>query len=147
VVVIDPDTEQELGGIGPPQFPDDANQAVIYDQSGLSGGAGTLCIASNVCSELPAETTCDDGIDNDCDGLIDAEDVDDCDGGPPVCEPTEPTEVTCSDGLDNDCDGAIDGDDPDCQGQVDCSQYGDRNSCRADNSCRWNNKDGECVPK
>jgi len=93
-----------LGGDPPPQFPDPANQQVLYD-----------CVA----------------------------------GGPPVCEPTEPgTELTCDDGLDNDCDGFIDDADPDCAAPpVDCSQYGDRDSCRAEPSCRWSNKDQVCIAR
>lgn len=47
---------------------------------------------------------CDDGIDNDGDGLIDLED--------PDCQPVNPE--ICDDGIDNDGDGLIDGDDPDC---------------------------------
>jgi FtsP/CotA-like multicopper oxidase with cupredoxin domain len=72
-----------------------------------------------------------------------------CGDDPPVCEPTEePSEVTCDDGIDNDCDELIDGDDPDCAPPpVDCSQYQDRNFCRADRSCRWSNKDGICMAK
>ena len=51
------------------------------------------------------ETDCCDGEDNDGDGLIDCEDVEDC-----------PCEVEiCNDGCDNDNDGHIDEDDEDCQ--------------------------------
>jgi hypothetical protein len=57
-----------------------------------------------------ATEVCDDGVDNDCDGDIDAADAD-CGGG---CTVTENPEMSCSDGIDNDCDGAIDGADPDC---------------------------------
>jgi FtsP/CotA-like multicopper oxidase with cupredoxin domain len=73
-----------------------------------------------------------------------------CAGGPPVCEPTEPSETACSDGLDNDCDGLIDGEDPDCAGPPPpsaCGDYGDRNSCRADRACRWDNKNDLCIAK
>jgi FtsP/CotA-like multicopper oxidase with cupredoxin domain len=70
-----------------------------------------------------------------------------CAAGPPVCEPTEDPEVSCEDGLDNDCNELIDADDPSCQVTVDCSSYGDRTSCRAERSCRWNNKGGICVNK
>ncbi|MFQ5719133.1 MAG: S8 family serine peptidase [Acidobacteriota bacterium] len=66
------------------------------------GGACTV-------TENP-EVSCTDGIDNDCDGLIDAADPD-CQ----TCTITESPEVSCTDGIDNDCDGLIDAADPDCQ--------------------------------
>ncbi|MDP6943986.1 MAG: MopE-related protein, partial [Myxococcota bacterium] len=49
------------------------------------------------------ETTCDDGLDNDCDGEIDADDQD-CSAG---CETTAENDVTC-DGNDDDCNGVVD---------------------------------------
>jgi TolB protein len=49
----------------------------------------------------PSAEMCDDGIDNDCDGAID----DGC-----GCEPTE----DCDNRRDDDCDGRIDLDDEDC---------------------------------
>ena len=72
---------------------------------------------------------CGDGIDNDCDGLIDCDDPDcqidndgdgifappcgnDCDDTNPNINPGKPE--VCGDGIDNDCDGLIDCDDPDC---------------------------------
>jgi hypothetical protein len=89
---------------------------------------------------------CDDGIDNDCDGLVDGDDPDcqmicssyttkeTCNAAPncqwqgspksgmcvDACSPTEPTEVTCNDGLDNDCDGNADCSDSDCIGTPEC---------------------------
>jgi hypothetical protein len=67
------------------------------------------------------------------------------------CTPTAPDEVgLCGDGVDNDCDGLTDcadtldcGNDPVCQ--VNCSVYTTRNLCRAQPSCRWDNKNGVCV--
>jgi hypothetical protein len=53
-------------------------------------------------SELGTELTCDDGLDNDCDGLVDNADPD-CAG----CTPSAPDDVTC-DGIDDDCNGLID---------------------------------------
>lgn len=58
------------------------------------------------------ETSCDDGVDNDCDGATDSADTD-CQV---TCTPTENPEVSCTDGVDNDCDGDIDSADTDCQG-------------------------------
>lgn len=52
----------------------------------------------------PIDEICDDGLDNDCDGLTDAFDSD-CVG---VCIPTG--DETICDGVDNDCDGLIDED-------------------------------------
>jgi len=74
----------------------------------------------------PQEPTCTDGIDNDCDGLIDAEDEADClcwdgdeDGftdktcGGTDCDDTDPDVnpdalEECGNGIDDDCDGLLD---------------------------------------
>jgi hypothetical protein len=66
----------------------------------------------NTCDETTTppdtETSCDNGVDDDGDGLIDGDD--------PDCQsPEGPEAGNCSDGIDNDGDGFIDGDDPDCQ--------------------------------
>ena len=75
-----------------------------------------------------APQVCDAILDNDCDGVPDADehggDGDgvgecggDCDDSDPGTHPAA-AEV-CADGVDNDCDGAVDGDDPDCAGDDD----------------------------
>jgi|GEM_PF-1972505 len=60
---------------------------------------------------------CDDGEDNDGDGLIDCDDPD-C-FGDPACE-NDPED--CDDGIDNDGDGLIDCDDPDCALDPNCGE-------------------------
>jgi hypothetical protein len=69
--------------------------------------------------------------------------VDSCTPGTPGAEGPN-GDPTCGDGLDNDCDGLTDANDPDCQAAVDCSQYGDRTSCKDDPACRW--KKNTCQP-
>jgi hypothetical protein len=101
-----------------------------------AGGGGVCEPTSN--RERSGRGECEDGLDNDCDGLIDGAD-------PDCCTATEDPEVTCDDGLDNDCDGLIDGADPDCQTPVDCSIYGDRQTCNDDPACRW--KKNVCQPR
>ncbi|NNE06221.1 MAG: hypothetical protein HKO64_12585 [Xanthomonadales bacterium] len=98
------------------------------------GGRNKSCKGDPICTptENP-EVSCIDGIDNDCDGLVDTDDPD-CQG---PCNPTEPVEVSCDDGLDNDCDGLVDLDDPDCP--VSCAVKGDACSLNSDccsNKCR-----------
>lgn len=56
-----------IGGLGPPAFPDPANQQALY----LCGDGPPVCEPTE-----PSETLCSDGIDNDCDGLTDGEDPD-----------------------------------------------------------------------
>ena len=79
-----------------------------------SGGS-----AQDNCTPLPAtepdtEVTCDNGLDDDCDGLIDGNDPD-CN----VCVPDEDPETTlCFDGNDNDCDGQTDCSDTSCDGAL-----------------------------
>jgi FtsP/CotA-like multicopper oxidase with cupredoxin domain len=94
-----------IGGFGPPTFPD-INQQELYEC--VAGGPG--------CTPTPGEET---------------------------------QELTCDDGIDNDCDGLTDGEDPDCPPPptVECSDYGDRDTCRSDSACRWSRKDGICVNK
>ena len=77
-----------------------------------------------------AEELCD-GLDNDCNSIIDDRDMDadayideacggqDCDDANPDVNPAAEEnpvwDPSCSDGLDNDCDGLIDMEEPDCR--------------------------------
>lgn len=85
--------------------------------------AGT-CVPSTA-----AELTCDNALDDDCDGRVDCDDVGcdgqtcgtfgrRCTGVACVCSgnggASEPSETSCTDGKDNDCDGKVDCDDPNC---------------------------------
>lgn len=66
------------------------------------------------------ETDCNDGIDEDCDTVIDCADTDDCSGAlecAPACTPIGAEDGDYGDGVPNGC---VDGVDDDCDGQVDC---------------------------
>ncbi len=73
------------------------------------------------------EVSCDDGTDNDCDGLTDCDDSN-CAADPAcevACTITEDQEVSCNDGSDNDCDELIDCADPDCAADAACTSNRD----------------------
>ena len=102
---------------------------------------------------VPTEEICDNGTDEDCDGLIDDDDPDcapctdededgycyemnDCDDSASWINPGM-TEI-CDDTFDNDCDGDIDDYDSDC---VTCAATGETCSTGAD-CCS-----GSCHPR
>jgi hypothetical protein len=124
-----------------------ASFAGIWIPDASNGGHGNQLVTFtfSVNEVTPPETICNDGVDNNGNGLIDCEDPD-CDGfvgdattcgvgacaaeGNLVCatpnqldscEPGTPGaegpfgSATCTDGIDNDCDGLTDADDPDCE--------------------------------
>jgi hypothetical protein len=77
------------------------------------GSNGRVCNATScVCSgnggvPQASETSCFDGVDNDCDGLVDCADPG-CQAQPCTCE------LNCKDGIDNDCNGSTDCADSKC---------------------------------
>ena len=118
------------------------------------GSGGTTCCGDLAC-EIPEDSfscgldcgappTCGDGT---CDPTEDScSCASDC-GAPPATEAG-----LCSDGVDNDCNGAVDCDDgacdpdPACQA-VDCSEFGNKRSCNAEPSCRWDNRNKVCLAR
>ncbi|MFT5681839.1 MAG: hypothetical protein ACI8RZ_002757 [Myxococcota bacterium] len=76
------------------------------DMPGSYVADDTDCDDSAATTFPGAEETCDDGIDSDCDGLVDCEDGD--------CFSEFLCDEDCSDGGDNDNDGLTDCDDDDC---------------------------------
>jgi len=96
----------------------------------------------------PTTEDCGNGLDDDCDGLVDCVDVADC-GIDPNCCNAEPE--ICNDLIDNDCDGLIDCTDTlDCETdpacQINCSVYLDKGTCNSDPNCEWvgSPKSGTC---
>ncbi|RME00250.1 MAG: lamin tail domain-containing protein [Deltaproteobacteria bacterium] len=118
--------------------------------------AGVALVAAPLCS--PPEEVCDNEIDDDNDGLIDCDDVEDCldviaevcdDGidndcdGDIDCADSDCLDAiveTCDDGIDNDCDGMTDCEDPDCLNVIveDCSDEVD-NDCDGKTDCEDEN--------
>lgn len=117
---------------------------------------GTLncgaCPTSQVCTNgqcictptETAETSCSDGIDNDCDGFKDLNDIN--------CQ----AEALCSDTIDNDGDSLIDCDDPDCAldascidcSIINCAGYDNTNqiTCETGGCCTWDDFEKLCSP-
>ena len=139
--------------------------------SSCRNGSATDC-KDNIAAINPgAAEDCTDGIDNNCDGLVDTQDVNaigcppDCtdvdgdtyspDGG--TCGQTDCNDnnasvkpgayEACDDGVDNNCNGQTDCNDSSCSGDPACPlefcfEYTDRGSCKADSRCNYSRKRG-----
>ncbi|MCP4808600.1 MAG: hypothetical protein GY884_24920, partial [Proteobacteria bacterium] len=94
---------------------DGATSDVDCDDDGCSG--------SPDCSEANTPGGCDDGADNDQDGLFDCDDPD-CATDPACGDGIEGNDAgECEDGIDNDGDGLTDCQDEDCAGFDGCDDY------------------------
>lgn len=93
---------------------------VIVDGFGAGSGSYQLHLT------LGVREQCQNGVDDDGDGLIDCADGMDCGADPfcVMCVPRAPVENagvgTCTNGVDEDCDGDFDCMDPDCAGSLEC---------------------------
>ncbi len=152
------------------------NDSDGYGNPGDSSCAnpGTDCNDSNASINPAAAENCTDGIDNNCDGLVDTQDrnavncplncsdsdgdtyspdggecgATDCDDNAANINPG--TFESCDDGVDNDCNNRTDCDDSACSGDPACvldfcEDYGDRESCKADSRCSWSGKGKNCF--
>jgi hypothetical protein len=162
--------DNDCDGLADCQDADCADVACNPDGA-LCDGTTRRCACGK--SEPAGERTCDNGQDDDCDGVIDCADTDcqpigapgrqcasngrvctregtcGCDGGGGVAEQTE---TRCADGFDNDCDGLADCVDLDCRpepGQVygaSCDRVGTVGFlCSSSGACVCS-ASGEAVP-
>jgi hypothetical protein len=154
-VAITPGTFSAGGDSGSLIVTDDENN---YPVALLFSGSSTHTFASPIdlvlgrftvsvddCSTcIPSQEACDDGVDNDCDDLIDCDDPDCADA--PNCSTCIPSQEACDDGVDNDCDGATDCADSDCMDVPDCTfsclDLGVK--CRSDSDCCSGDCRGKC---
>jgi hypothetical protein len=119
------------------QAPADGTYYLIVKGFSASPSPATYAIAAYY-YEDPSELTCDDGFDNDIDGLVDCEDSD-C-FGVGACT----TETVCDDGLDNDLDGDIDCADAECAGMAPCGPENTPEYC-GDGLDNDNDGDTDCA--
>jgi hypothetical protein len=75
---------------------------------GTAGTASAIAAGANYNLAIQAGTgpACDDGLDNDSDGLVDFPDDPGCDGADDLSEKSP--SLACDDGADNDGDGRVD---------------------------------------
>ncbi|MFT7624860.1 MAG: MYXO-CTERM domain-containing protein [Myxococcota bacterium] len=113
--------------ITPPRgvcLPGDVAPGGTCKSKGVCGLAEPECVDNEwACPVMsvfePIETTCD-GLDNDCNGIVDEDIVRECttacgggyetclDGKFQGCDAVAPIAEICDDGVDNDCDGTLD---------------------------------------
>ena len=99
-------------------YPLSSNSTYWYRVRAMkNGGFSDLSnVASATSNCADAERFCNNGVDDDCDGVADYSDpdcstcADPSDPDCPICRPTE----ICDDYADDDCDGLVDSADPDC---------------------------------
>jgi hypothetical protein len=136
--------------------------------------SGYYCDAAyGGCFSSPAPETCDNGVDDDGDGLVDCMDTSSCQGAPacavetcdnvvddngdglvdcmdPWCY-TNPTwncpEIVCDDLVDNDQNDLFDCEDPSCQATMACAAGAGAagEMCTANNQCAANMNDPFCF--
>ncbi len=110
----------------------DGSMDSSMDGTVADGSTDTMADGGCVPADERTWLECTDGIDNDCDGMIDTDPG--CSVCPPAAAPEagdENTMAACTDGIDNDCDGHVDCADYDCLGMATAcaDEAGDETLC------------------
>jgi hypothetical protein len=145
------------GDDGHGEIDEGLTRATVCGQGACASTGTETCTAGvwgyDTCTPgSPSNEVCNDGIDNDCDGDTDSADLDCPDPGPGACSDYV-DKGSCNN--DPNCDWVGRPQSGTCEDAgtppptVECSQYTSRSECNNEptDTCKWNNKNKQCLPK
>lgn len=122
--------------------PYSCDDGVACTADACDGTGGCMHSWVQSCPECPEPEICDNSVDDDCNGFVDA--IDPACGGSCTVQscPACPVPEICGNGIDDDCNGYVDVQDPACGGGCEIASCL-FDICQRGYICGW---DGCCVP-